>query len=97
MARVVNLVSALKTLKENGIWVVGLDPEGPTPWTGFDYKVPVALVLGGEHRGIRKLVGEQCDARVRLPIRGKVPSLNVSVSAGVALYEVLRQRLGRDS
>ncbi len=92
VARVPNLVSALKGMKEKGVWVVGLDPEAETPWTAFDYSVPVALVLGGEHRGIRRLVREQCDVRVHLPVRGKVASLNVSVSAGVALYEVVRQR-----
>lgn len=97
VARVPNLVSALKGMKEKGIWVVGLDPDAEIPWTGFDYSVPVALVLGGEHRGIRRLVAEQCDVRVHLPIRGKVASLNVSVSAGVALYEVVRQRSLKNS
>ena len=92
VARVSNLVTALKFMKENGIWVVGLDPAAEIPWTAFDYSVPVALVLGGEHRGIRRLVREHCDVRVRLPVRGRVESLNVSVTAGIALYEVVRQR-----
>lgn len=92
VARVGNLVNALKLMKKKGIWIVGLDPDAETPWTGFDYTVPVALVLGGENRGIRRLVREHCDARVRLPLKGKIASLNVSVSAGIALYEVVRQR-----
>ena len=92
VARVGNVVNALKTLKKRGLWVVGLDPTAPEAWTGFDYTVPVALVLGGEHRGIRPVVGSECDVRVHLPVRGRVASLNVSVAAGVALYEVVRQR-----
>lgn len=97
VARVGNVVNALKTLRNRGLWIVGLDPAAPEAWTGFDYTVPVALVLGGEHRGIRPLIGAQCDARVRLPVRGRVASLNVSVAAGVALYEVVRQRSGARS
>ena len=69
-----------------------MDTAGTQDWTGFDYKVPVALVLGGEHRGLRRLVREHCDALVRLPMLGKISSLNISVAAGVALYEVIRQR-----
>lgn len=92
VARVSNLVTALKFMKKKGIWIVGLDPAAETPWTAFDYSVPVALVLGGEHRGIRRLVLENCDACVRLPVRGHIESLNVSVTAGIALYEVVRQR-----
>jgi 23S rRNA (guanosine2251-2'-O)-methyltransferase len=91
------MVSAIKSLKEKGMWVVGLDPGGDALWTEFDYTVPVALVLGGEHRGIRRLVREHCDVLVRLPTRGKVASLNVSVAAGIALYEVVRQRLRPDA
>jgi 23S rRNA (guanosine2251-2'-O)-methyltransferase len=93
VARVGNLVNCIKYLKTNGIWIVGLESEAETPWTGFDYSVPVALVLGGEHRGIRRLVREHCDVLVGLPVRGRVASLNVSVSAGIALYEVVRQRM----
>jgi 23S rRNA (guanosine2251-2'-O)-methyltransferase len=92
IARVSNLVNAIKVLKKNQIWVIGVEPEGEIPWTGFDYTLPVALVLGGEHQGIRRLVSEHCDVRVRLPVRGRVASLNVSVAAGIVLYEVVRQR-----
>jgi 23S rRNA (guanosine2251-2'-O)-methyltransferase len=90
--RVRNVSETLKELKERGVWVVGVDEEGERLWTDFDYTGPVALVFGGEHRGVRRLVREHCDLVVRLPMLGKVESLNVSVTAGVVLYEVVRQR-----
>ncbi len=93
IARVSNLVNALNVLKKKGIWVIGVELDGETPWTGFDYTLPLTLVFGGEHRGIRRLVSEHCDVRVRLPVRGRVASLNVSVAAGIVLYEAVRQRL----
>jgi len=92
IAKVPNLVTTVKTMKAKGIWVVAVDPRASDHWTEFDYTVPVALVLGGEHRGVRRLVLENCDARVRLPMQGKINSLNVSVAAGVVLFEVVRQR-----
>ena len=92
VVRVKNLVNAIDEMKERGVWVVGVDTAGTKEWTGFDYSVPVALVLGGEHRGLRRLVLEHCDALVRLPMLGKIASLNISVAAGVVLYEVVRQR-----
>ena len=92
IVRVKNLVGAIEEMKRRGLWVVGVDPAGTQEWTGFDYKGPIALVLGGEHRGLRRLVREHCDALVRIPMLGKVASLNISVAAGVALYEVVRQR-----
>jgi 23S rRNA (guanosine2251-2'-O)-methyltransferase len=94
--RVGNVVTTLERLKKEGIWVVGVDQSGEQLWTGFDYSGPVALVFGGEHRGIRRLVREHCDAVVRIPMLGKVASLNVSVTAGIVLYEVLRQRAARN-
>jgi 23S rRNA (guanosine2251-2'-O)-methyltransferase len=92
IVRVKNLVTAIDKMKERGLWVAGVDAAGTQDWTGFDYKRPVALVLGGEHRGLRRLVREHCDVVVRLPMFGKIASLNVSVAAGVLLYEVVRQR-----
>jgi len=92
LARVGNLVSALKIMKSTGIWVVGVDPAGEALWTDFDYRLPVALVLGGEHRGIRRLVREACDIVVRVPMGGRIESLNVSVAAGIVLFEAVRQR-----
>jgi len=92
--RVKNLVTTIEEMKRRGLWIVGVDPAGTQDWTVFDYKGPVALVLGGEHRGLRRLVREHCDMLVRIPMLGKIASLNISVAAGVALYEVVRQRQG---
>jgi len=93
VVRVTNLVRAIQEMKERGLWIVGLDPNAAQVWTDFDFKGPVAVVLGGEHRGLRRLVAQNCDILVRLPMLGKVQSLNISVAAAVVLYEVVRQRL----
>jgi 23S rRNA (guanosine2251-2'-O)-methyltransferase len=92
VARVGNLAQAVEALKERGLWVIGFDASGTGRWDAVDYKRPVALVLGGEGRGIRRLVRERCDEVVSIPLFGHVSSLNVSVAAGIALYEVVRQR-----
>lgn len=93
MARVTNLSDALALLKERGLWVVGLAPEAQKPWYSFDFRSPVALVVGSEGKGLRPRVASHCDALVSLPQRGKVQSLNLSVAAGIVLYEVVRQRM----
>jgi 23S rRNA (guanosine2251-2'-O)-methyltransferase len=92
VARVGNLVQALEALKARGIWVVGFDAAGSERWDAVDLTRPVALVLGGEGRGIRRLVREHCDHLVSIPHFGHIGSLNVSVAAGIALYEAVRQR-----
>jgi 23S rRNA (guanosine2251-2'-O)-methyltransferase len=92
VARIGNLVQALETLKSRGIWIVGFDAAGTERWDAVDLTGPVALVLGGEGRGIRRLVREHCDHLVSIPQFGHVSSLNVSVAAGIALYEAVRQR-----
>jgi 23S rRNA (guanosine2251-2'-O)-methyltransferase len=92
IVRVKNLVNALDEMKHRGLWVVGVDPAGTQLWTEFDYKGPIALALGGEHRGLRRLVREHCDVLVHIPMLGKIASLNISVAAGIVLYEVVRQR-----
>jgi 23S rRNA (guanosine2251-2'-O)-methyltransferase len=92
VARVGNVVSFLKSLKERGIWVAGLDMNGTTLWTGFDLRAPLALVLGGEGRGLRRLARETCDVLLAIPLRSEVESLNLSVAAGIALFEAVRQR-----
>jgi len=92
IVRVKNLVVAIDELKERNVWVVGVDTTATKDWTGFDYTGPIALVLGGEHKGLRRLVREHCDVLVHLPMLGKVASLNISVAAAVVLYEVVRQR-----
>jgi 23S rRNA (guanosine2251-2'-O)-methyltransferase len=95
IVRAKNLVNAIDQLKDRGLWIVGVDAAGTKDWTDFDYKGPIALVLGGEHRGLRRLVREHCDVLVCLPMLGNVASLNISVAAAVVLYEVVRQRRAR--
>ena len=92
VARGGNLVQALEAMKARGIWVVGFDAAGTERWDQVDCRGPVALVFGGEGKGLRRLVREHCDHLVALPLFGHVASLNVSVAAGIALYEVIRQR-----
>ncbi len=92
LCRVGNLAETLRRLKENNIWVVGTDSDGRKNYTEFDYTMNVAVVIGSEGKGMRRLVKETCDEVVRLPMFGKTESLNASVSAGVMLYEVVRQR-----
>ena len=91
-AQVTNLARTIETLQAAGIWVIGADQGAPTPYTQADLTVPMCLVLGNEAEGLRRLVKEKCDLLVHLPMFGHVPSLNVSVAAGVLLYEVIRQR-----
>jgi 23S rRNA (guanosine2251-2'-O)-methyltransferase len=91
---VTNLARTLRTIKDAGVWVYGLDGEAPDSLYGVDLKGNVALVLGGEGEGMRRLTREHCDGLVRILMPGTMESLNVSVAAGVALFEVVRQRLG---
>ncbi len=92
MAEVVNIARALDELKELGVWTVGLAGEATTPYGSIDFTVPTALVVGAEGSGLRRLVREKCDFLASIPMRGHVSSLNVSVAAGVALFEAVRQR-----
>ncbi|MBK5255942.1 MAG: 23S rRNA (guanosine(2251)-2'-O)-methyltransferase RlmB [Vicinamibacteria bacterium] len=92
IARIGNVVQTLESLKAKGFWIVGFDGSGKERWDAIDYKRPIVLVLGGEGKGIRRLVKEHCDHVVSLPVFGQVSSLNVSVAAGIALYEAVRQR-----
>jgi 23S rRNA (guanosine2251-2'-O)-methyltransferase len=89
---VTNLVRTLKLLKEAGLWIVGADAAAERPADAVDLKGPVALVLGAEGSGLRHLTQQNCDFLVRLPSLGAVESLNVSVAAGMLLYETVRQR-----
>jgi 23S rRNA (guanosine2251-2'-O)-methyltransferase len=91
---VTNLARTLDGLKQQGVWVVGTDGEADQSLYGADLKRPLALVLGAEGTGMRRLTRERCDFVVRIPLGGWVESLNVSVAAGVALFEARRQRLG---
>src|SRR5690554_2220946 len=93
VARVKNTVRAMEELKEKGCWLVGGDMQGETIWEeGFDLTAPLCLVLGGEGKGLSRLVKENCDLLVGIPMRGRVRSLNVSVAAGVFLAEIIRRR-----
>jgi 23S rRNA (guanosine2251-2'-O)-methyltransferase len=92
VASVTNLARSIDELKKRGIWVVGTDGEAPQSLYAADLKRPLALVLGAEGSGLRRLTKERCDFLVRIPMAGHVESLNVSVAAGVALFEAYRQR-----
>jgi len=92
VARVTNLVRLIEELKERNIWVVGATGNAAQAYTDWDWNLPVAVFLGNEGRGLHRLVSERCDTLVRIPVNGQIESLNVSVAAGVLLYEARRQR-----
>ena len=94
--QVANIAAALDMMREARIWTVGAMPEGDREYTEVEYTMPVAIVLGSEGRGIRPVVGRKCDFLVRIPMSGRVASLNVAQSAAVLLYEVVRQRRAAD-
>jgi len=96
LVRVTNISSTLRKLKERGIWVAGAATEAPAEIYDHDLAIPLAVVIGGEGRGIRPLVKRECDLLASIPMKGKVTSLNASVAGAIILYEVLRQR-GRRS
>ena len=95
IADVVNIARSLEALKEAGVWTVGLAGDAGKRYDEIDYTLPTALVVGAEGAGLRRLVRERCDWLVSIPMKGHVQSLNVSVAAGVVLFEALRQRLNR--
>lgn len=97
VVKVTNIVNTLEVLKKAGIWVAGAEAGGGRLYWETDLGRPTALVLGGEDRGVRRLVQERCDYLVSLPLFGKISSLNVSVAAGILLYEALRQRARKPS
>jgi 23S rRNA (guanosine2251-2'-O)-methyltransferase len=94
VAKVTNLARTMEELKETGYWLVGLDEQAEKTYTELDYTSPLGIVLGGEGKGLHDLTRKRCDFVVSLPTVGPVKSLNVSVAAGVVLFEVLRQRRG---
>jgi 23S rRNA (guanosine2251-2'-O)-methyltransferase len=93
-ARVSNLAQASDTLKDMGFWLVGLTGDASTVYTDFDYRRPLVLVVGAEGEGMHELLRKKSDALVKLPMVGKVSSLNAAVAGSILLYEVLRQRRG---
>jgi len=92
VARVTNILREIEQLKEAGYWITGFDAAAGRPLWEIDFTGPTVLVLGGEGSGLHRLVKEKCDFLASIPVRGRVASYNVSVAAGIALYEVLRQR-----
>jgi len=92
VAKVTNLAAFIKKLKDSGFWILGVEGGSDKNYTDFGMDVPLAIALGGEGTGLRDVVKDVCDAVVSIPMLGRVGSLNVSVAAGIALYEVVRQR-----
>lgn len=92
IAQVANLARTIRALKERGLWVIGLDMAGELTYDEADLDMPLAIVVGGEGQGISRLVRENCDFLVRLPMRGQVSSLNAAVAGSIVLYEALRRR-----
>ena len=95
VARVPNIVNELQHLKEEGLWITGTSGSGKTTFYNADLTGPLAIVIGNEADGMGRLVSEQCDFIVNIPMAGTVSSLNASVAAGVVLYEAFRQRSGK--
>jgi 23S rRNA (guanosine2251-2'-O)-methyltransferase len=97
ISRVTNINRTLENLKERGFWIYGLDERGEQDYDQVEYSAPTAFVLGGEGKGLHELVRKHCDVLVRIPMAGKISSLNVSVAAGVVLFEWNRRRRARPS
>ncbi|WP_126424760.1 23S rRNA (guanosine(2251)-2'-O)-methyltransferase RlmB [Brevibacillus marinus] len=92
VARVTNLVRTIEELKQHGVWIAGTDADAPQDFREGDFALPLALVIGSEGKGISRLVREHCDFMYRLPMVGRVTSLNASVAAALLMYEVYRAR-----
>ena len=97
IATVTNVAQTVRTLKDKGLWVFGADPEGEKTLYEADFCRDICIVVGGEGRGLAPLVKKQCDLLVRIPHHGAITSLNVSVAAGVILYEVVRQSMSKNT
>ncbi|MFY9570999.1 MAG: 23S rRNA (guanosine(2251)-2'-O)-methyltransferase RlmB [Blastocatellia bacterium] len=93
VARVTNLAAFIEDLKKRNVWVIGVESSARMAYTEFNYSGPLALVFGSEGHGLHRLIRERCDTLVSIPMSGKISSLNVSVAAGVVLFEAIRQRL----
>src|SRR4030095_2854915 len=89
VARVTNLVQLIEHLKQRNIWVIGAAADGTSDYTQWNWNVHSAIFVGGEGTGLHRLVRERCDALVRIPLLGRIESLNVSVAAGIILFEAL--------
>jgi 23S rRNA (guanosine2251-2'-O)-methyltransferase len=96
ISRVTNIAQTLDELKSHGVWVIGSDAAGEKPYFDADYRGPTALVVGNEGRGIRRLVKEKCDFLVKIPMYGRLESLNASVSGALLMFEAARVRHGSE-
>lgn len=92
IARVNNINETIRYLKEQDVWICGTDMDTDTIYTKQDYKMPIAIVIGSEGFGMSRLVKENCDFLVKIPMKGRITSLNASVSAGIIMYEVVKNR-----
>jgi len=92
MARVTNVAQTIEDLKMNGIWIAGTEMTAEKNFTEIDYNVPIAIVIGNEGKGMRRLIKEKCDFLVKIPMKGSFDSLNASVAGAIIMYEVLRKR-----
>ncbi|ERJ12405.1 23S rRNA (guanosine(2251)-2'-O)-methyltransferase RlmB [Haloplasma contractile] len=92
VTKVTNITRTIKELKKKGIWIAGTDLDTSVTYKNSDYKLPLALVIGNEGKGISRLVKDNCDFLVKLPMKGKISSLNASVAAGILMYEIYSQR-----
>jgi 23S rRNA (guanosine2251-2'-O)-methyltransferase len=95
IAEVTNVVSTIEDLKKEQFWIVGLDEEGDKLYDAVDYTSPIAIVVGNEGKGIRRLVKEHSDFLVRIPLRGTIASLNASVAGSLVMFEAVRQRMDK--
>jgi 23S rRNA (guanosine2251-2'-O)-methyltransferase len=94
VVRATNINRTLDELKRLGYWIYGLDERGAEDYDAIDYHAPTALVFGGEGKGLHEQVRKHCDVLVRIPMEGRIPSLNVSVAAGIVLFQCKRRRPG---
>ena len=94
ISMVTNLNQTIKELKENGFWIVGTDMENSTDYREIDYSGKIALVIGNEGSGMSRMIRNSCDFNAKIPMYGKINSLNASVAAGIMIYEVVRQKKG---
>ena len=92
ISRVNNLADTIRNLKEQGLWIIGTDMDTETQYDKQDYTGDIAIVIGSEGFGMSKIVKDNCDFLIKIPMKGKITSLNASVSAGIVIYEALKQR-----
>jgi 23S rRNA (guanosine2251-2'-O)-methyltransferase len=93
IARVVNIAQTLDELKKAGVWIVGTEMEAAKPYYEQDYRGSLAIVIGNEGKGIRRLVKEKCDFLIKIPMHGKIESLNASVAGALVMFEAAKSRM----